>query len=235
MLQESVWSCLVCPLPSSIEVDIEGIGQIEVEVVYPFRPDACLVCMCFGHKDQSCVKGKRVWRPKAPVVTSAVGQGGGSSSPIATSTTGQEGGPIVSPNATPAASQEGGPGVATETSQSVTRVAEADDVSGESQVKVDHPSTPQPAIDAAAGVSALRKVPIQGKLASKKTNGILATNRFSLLDNEDIFEVTKGRVEGYPKRDRRASAKEAELEELSKKKKSLGSEDEGINSAINST
>lgn len=55
------------PLPSTIEVGIEGVGQIEVKVIYPWMPDACSICKIFGHKDSRCLKVKQMWRPKAPV------------------------------------------------------------------------------------------------------------------------------------------------------------------------
>lgn len=45
---------------SSIEVDIESFGQIEVEVLYPFEPDTCSICKSFGHTDKGCAKRKKV-------------------------------------------------------------------------------------------------------------------------------------------------------------------------------
>lgn len=63
------------PLPSSIHVDIEDFGSIEITVEYPWKPQICAICKQTGPKDRSCKNVKRVWRPmvkestfpKAPV------------------------------------------------------------------------------------------------------------------------------------------------------------------------
>lgn len=53
-------------LPSSIDLNIEGVGLIEIDVEYPCKLYVCSICKGFGHNDQNCIKSKRVWRVKTP-------------------------------------------------------------------------------------------------------------------------------------------------------------------------
>lgn len=55
----------------SIDVNIEGVGQIEVAVEYPWKPEVCTICKGFGHNDQHCMQGKRVWRVKTSTSASS--------------------------------------------------------------------------------------------------------------------------------------------------------------------
>lgn len=50
-------------LPSSIEVDIEGVGKVDIIVEYPWKPTVCAICKKFGHHDQTCTGVKEVWKP----------------------------------------------------------------------------------------------------------------------------------------------------------------------------
>lgn len=225
MLQGSVWRCSDDLLPSSIEANIEGIGQIEVEVVYPFKPDACTVCISFGHKDQSCVKSKKVWRQKVPIATPVVGHIG---IPNASSS-------FPSVTGTSHSDQSFGPGV-----------AEADTVPDSSRVVVDGPSTPLTGsmkdnsthltVDDAAGLHIQLRGRFPCRVSWLVRKILVAWLQIgSPLENEEIFDAARGRAEGYPKRNKKPSTRAIESEEQCKKKKSITSELKGVSYSINST
>lgn len=45
------------PLPSSIDVNVEGVGLLEIMVEYAWKPVVCSFCSGFGHSDQNCFGG----------------------------------------------------------------------------------------------------------------------------------------------------------------------------------
>lgn len=45
--------CLDEGLPNIVDVDIEGMGSIEIHVKYPWKPTICSICKQFGHMDKT--------------------------------------------------------------------------------------------------------------------------------------------------------------------------------------
>lgn len=54
---------LIATLPSSINVEIEDFGGLEVVVDYPLKPKFCTICREIGHGDKFCHNSKEVWKP----------------------------------------------------------------------------------------------------------------------------------------------------------------------------
>lgn len=55
-------------LPSSIHVDIEGFGSVDVTVIYPWKPKYCSICKRTGHEASVCRNYTKEWRPVPPTI-----------------------------------------------------------------------------------------------------------------------------------------------------------------------
>lgn len=74
--------------PQSIEVDIEGVGEVLVRVEYPWGTQVCPICKAPGHLAKDCKEGKHTWIPVGKVNTATMANKSETSKvPVATAPT----------------------------------------------------------------------------------------------------------------------------------------------------